>query len=1123
MALTHHERVGKAMELLRQGLGPFVEREVRQKAVKGIVHMHDLRRRHGGPKVVNKPMAEWDAAAQLKVMWEVWNEVFRTVLGPSERSLVSELRGWRNKWAHQERFSSDDAYRAMDSAERLLTAVSASQAAEVGAMKAELLRQTVDQQTRNRERRAAGPLAAKASSSLTPWRQVVKPHDDVSSGRYRHAEFAADLWQVHRGGGSPEYRDPESFFRRTYLTDSLSKLLVGALRRASGAGGDPVVQLQTNFGGGKTHSMLALYHLLSGNAPRELDEVGELLEEAGVAAAPRAKRVVLVGNRMSPGNPVVKSDGTEVRTLWGELAWQLGGRDAFEKVRLDDEKATSPGDRLRALFEEYGPVLVLIDEWVAYARQLHEQSDLPGGSFETQFTFAQALTESAKVVDDCLLVVSLPASASAGTSSGSTQADDAEVGGVRGRDALNRLANVVGRVATAWQPATSEEGFEIVRRRLFEPLDGEALKARDLTARQFGALYRRSKGAFPSECHDPAYGKRIRAAYPIHPEVFDRLYSDWSSLAKFQRTRGVLRLMASVVHSLWESGDGSSLILPSMIPVDDPRVQSELTRYLTDNWTPIIGADVDGPNSSPHKLDAEFSNLGKHSATRRVARTVYMGSAPVTGAANRGIDDRNVNLGCVMPGEPASVFGDALRRLASRATYLYQDRTRYWYGTQPTVAKLAEQRAAELASSEPHRASDELERRLRKEFGGGASKAEHLRVHLLPRSPDDVPDDRDARLVVLPADAAYSREKGNEAIAFAQRLLENRGRGPRVYRNALVFLAADKVRMQDMDQALREYLAWESILEDKETLNLDPHQARQADVRLKSANEGVEARMPEVYKWLLVPEQQDAASPVEWRSTEMRNRENVARRVFKRISDEDYVISRLGATILRSRMDDVPLWRGNHVPLRQLIDDFATYPYLPRLAGPQVVADAVGKGVGVLLWREEGFAYAESWDDDAQRYRGLNVESAKLTADDRVLVVKPDAAQAQVDAERAERPPGSVPPGEGEDPRDDGSSTGSADTEGTTDPVPSPQPRRFHGSVKLDPERVGRDAGRIAEEVVAHLAGLVGSEVTVTLEIDARFGEETPDGTGGVPDHIVRAVTENCRTLGFDDHGFETE
>ncbi len=186
-------------------------------------------------------------------------------------------------------------------------------------------------------------------------------------------------------------------------------------------------------------------------------------------------------------------------------------------------------------------------------------------------------------------------------------------------------------------------------------------------------MYRTQHQEFPPECRDSDYEKRLKAAYPIQPEVFDRLYQDWSSLVKFQRTRGVLRLMASVIHSLWEKGDRSPLIMPSSIPIDDPRVQFELTRYLSDNWVPVIEKDVDGPNSLPLRLDGETPNLGKYSACRRVARTIYLGSAPTAKAATKGIDDRRVKLGCVMPGEASAIFGDALRRLSAAATFLYQD------------------------------------------------------------------------------------------------------------------------------------------------------------------------------------------------------------------------------------------------------------------------------------------------------------------------------------------------------------------------------------------------------------------------------------------------------------------
>jgi predicted AAA+ superfamily ATPase len=161
---------------------------------------------------------------------------------------------------------------------------------------------------------------------------------------------------------------------------------------------------------------------------------------------------------------------------------------------------------------------------------------------------------------------------------------------------------VIGRVESSWRPASAEEGFEIVRRRLFKPIDPSALVYRDATARAFAELYRAQAAEFPAECREAAYERRLRAAYPIHPELFDRLYEDWSTLERFQRTRGVLRLMAQVVGALWRGGDQSPLILPGTIPLDDAPVASELARNLEDSWKPVMDADVDGPASLPAQL-----------------------------------------------------------------------------------------------------------------------------------------------------------------------------------------------------------------------------------------------------------------------------------------------------------------------------------------------------------------------------------------------------------------------------------------------------------------------------------------------------------------------------------------
>ncbi len=1104
MAISNQERVGKAMELLRAGLAPFVEREL-----KGLreAAAADVERRHLGDErgAGRKALAEWDVAALLKLMWEAWNDVFGKTLGRAERSLVQELRDCRNKWAHQEPFSSDDADRALDSMARLLTAVSAQEADEVGRMKMELRRLVFDEQVRGERRKAGGSLIeAAATGSLKPWREVVTPHADVASGRYQQAEFAADLWQVHLGEGSDEYRKPREFFQRTFLTESLKRLLVGGVRRISGQGGDPVVQLQTNFGGGKTHSMLALYHLFSGASVSELAGVDAVLAAAGTKSVPRAKRVVLVGNRISPGNPVTKPDGTVVCTLWGEIAWQLGGKKAFARVKADDEKATSPGDALRELLKEHGPCLVLIDEWVAYARQLHDQSDLPAGSFETQFTFAQALTESAKLAGNCLLVISLPASDTQG--SPHTQADDVEVGGLRGRDALDRLRNVVGRVESSWRPATAEEGFEIVRRRLFEPLAGQgAFKQRDVVARAFADLYRAESAEFPPECRGGDYEKRLQAAYPIHPEIFDRLYADWSTLVKFQRTRGVLRLMAAVIHSLWEKGDRNPLILPSTVPIDDARVQFELTRYLSDNWVPILEKDVDGPSSLPLKIDAEQPNLGKLSATRRVARTIYLGSAPTAAAAHRGLEDRRVKLGCVLPGEAPAVFGDALRRLAAAATYLYQDGPRYWYATQPTVTKLAEDRAEQL-KRDPDKVAQELDERLRADLRKSGTFA---RIHPLPRSGADVPDDLDARLVVLPAEYPYTKEPESAAETAARAILESRGNTPRLYRNTLVFLAADRVRLQDLDEALCRFLAWESIVAEKETLNLDPHQVRQAETQKQAPGDGLTARLPETYQWLLAPEQVTPQAAITWQALRLTGGDALAVRAGKRLEKAELLLTALGPTILRKHLDEVPLWRGEHVAVNQLVEDFARYLYLPRLAGPEVLVQAIRDGVAFLTWQSDAFAYADSFDEGAARYAGLRgAQVVTLAAESAGLLVKPDVARRQMEAER---PPSVAPVGPGPGP--------TPPPPGPTPPPPPPPERklrRFHGTVKLDPARAGRDASRIADEVIAHLVGQVGADVRVTLEIDASL----PDGA---TEQIVRTVTENSRTLKFTSHGFESE
>ena len=446
--------------------------------------------------------------------------------------------------------------------------------------------------------------------------------------------------------------------------------------------------------------MLALYHLFSGASPGEMPGVEAVMKSTGVASIPKARRAVLVGQELNPAKPHRKADGVSTHTLWGEMTWQLLKKEGYALVAEADRKGVSPGsEALRDLFKRAAPCIVLIDEWVAYVRQLYGLSEaLPAGSFDANMTFAQSLTEAAKGTQGALVVASIPAS-------------DAEVGGEGGRAALDRIRNVFARVEEPWTPATTEEGFEIVRRRLFEPIVAkEHFAFRDAVAKKFSEYYRANAKEFPANTREADYERRIISAYPIHPELFDRLFDDWSTLEKFQRTRGVLRLMAAVIHTLWQRNDANLLIMPASVTIDEPAVQFELMRYLDDPWRAVIESDVDGPHSVALRMDGDNPTLGRYSAARRVARSVFIGSAPKAEAANRGVEDIHIKLGCAQPGETAATFGDPLRKLTDQTTYLYQDGRRYWYSIQPNVTRLARDRAEQQAEDT---IVGEIHRRLR--------------------------------------------------------------------------------------------------------------------------------------------------------------------------------------------------------------------------------------------------------------------------------------------------------------------------------------------------------------------------------------------------------------------------
>ncbi len=1084
MAKSARQIVFDGMEVLPEALTPFVEKRL-ESALVGHWQVQVAEESRLRPDASGN--IAWDQSGLLHAMNRHWGDAFGAVLGRAERAIVNELLDVRNRLSHNKTFNYDDAERALDSMRRLTEAIGASDAAgRLGKMRETILRTKFAELRRNEERRGTKghQISVEAAGGLLPWREVVEPHEDVATGEFQQAEFAADLGKVHAGSAPSEYLNPQEFFSRTYLTDGLSALLVSAAKRLSGAGGDPVMELQTNFGGGKTHSMLALYHMAGGTSTQDLPGLDQLLSGHSMSLPTGINRAVMVGTSRGPQDTLSCEGGREIRTTWGEMAWQLGGPAAFDAIAENDAKGIAPGSHLlEAIFRDCAPCLILIDEWVAYLRQIYRTDGLPAGSFDANLSFVQSLTEAVKASPGTVLVAALPAS-------------QIEVGGEGGAEALTRLKQTFSRVESSWRPASQEESYEIVRRRLFKEIPGDRYHHRDNTLKQYAKLYRDNANEFPRGSADEDYRRKMEKAYPIHPELFDQLYTSWGSLERFQRTRGVLRLMAQAIHELWMTNDPSVMIMPGSIAVGSDRVEPELLHYLDLSWQSIIAGDVDGGGSIPYRIDQSAPNLNRYSATRRVARAIFMGTAPVHNQENKGFDDKQINLGVVQPGERPAIFGDALRRLGNQARFLHGDLGRYWYSMSASLNRLAADRAEQI---EEALVAVEIDKALTAYINGLGDRGHFDAVQVAPGSSGDVPDEAGGvRAVVLGVAHPHNGREKSEALEAAKDILLNRGPTPRVYRNMLVFLAAEARQIDILKDGMRRALAWEGIFRDTERLNLTQSDSALAKAKLAEAKETLRARLQETWCYLLYPAQDSAKAEVSWISGKVPVQDGILRRASKRLVDEEALLTDLGPVRLDRELRRY-IWNGkDHLPLKDLWEYVNRYTYLPRLKDRSVLVRSVASAIGGML--PGPFAYAESGDESAGTYRGLAIDNAagvQVVIDSESLIVAPEVAEAN-------RP---QPPEPSKDLQEKTVPDEKSDEPDPPEPIEE-KPTRFIGTVMISAERPARDIHQIIEAVVEQLTTLPGSEVSLKLEIDA----EVPSG---LDRGKVRTLVENANTLGF--------
>ena len=928
---------------------------------------------------------------------------------------------------------------------------------------------------------------------MKPWREVAKPHPDVLAGTFLQSDFAADISRVVNGTATDEYRNPEAFYARTYVTEGMKQLLVTVAQRLNGRGGDPVIELKTNFGGGKTHTLLAVYHLANyeGGAAN-LPGMSEMLKAAQVEDVPRAKVAVIDGNALAPNQPM-KQGALSLRTLWGNLAYQLLGPQGYAMVAESDAAGTSPGKTiLEAILKEAGPCVILMDELVAYYRQFGAEGALTGGTYESNISFAQALTEAVKGAPNAILLVSLPSS-------------DTEVAGSLGRQALDTLEKTFGRVNAIWRPVSAEEGFEIVKRRLFEKIEDTA--AVDETCKAFADYYHEKKDSLPALVQEGTWSERMRQCYPIHPEVFIRLYEDWSTLPNFQKTRGVLQYMAIVINSLWTQGTDEPLIMPASIPLCDTAVANKSTQFLPNGWGTIIDREIDGEQSQPVRIDGGDPQLGAIHAAVRAARTIFLGSAASTGAqAVRGIDRKQVFLGCAVPGQEPSFYEDALHKMRERLQYMFCNDDRYWYDTRPNLSRTMNEYKERVKTAA---ARDCLETAIKGKWGAPGGIAD---VHVFDDH-GDVPDDitDGIRVVVLPLESAYLKATERHTFEAARKYVEKCGTSARLRKNRLVFLAADLNKTRLVDDYCKTLLAWRAVRDGivATSFNVTKQEESQVQASIVQSESMLKSMIGECFKYLLVPEQVGNEVGFIVRKMIVPSAVLLGDVVRQTLENNDDIVRSWAPKFMRDNLAQYYFKDGvTDVSTRKVWHDMGSYLYFPRLVSASVFCETVRQGVASGL-----FGYARGKSDDGKYVGFAFGENPGLPGiSDSEKIIQDTASEEYKAAltgcnENQGTGTGGIGVASGTGGTGGNSGGTGNQTGATTVPPLTAAKRKFVGEVRIDASKGTSKITEVVDEVISHLSG-AGVNVKVTLSIEAA-------SVNPLMPNLIRTVGENARNLNF--------
>lgn len=758
-----------------------------------------------------------------------------------------------------------------------------------------------------------------SSYGLVPWFKNVTPHLDIRQGNLDESVFAANLAEVALGHGREVYQNPSVFFSKTYFTDGLKNLAKRVIKGLNGKedAENRVISLQTGFGGGKTHALISLYHIAkSGKNLGNLLYTENLLDYIGRPDFEHASVAVFTNRTNDPTQGRKTTDGLTIRTLWGELAYQLAGEAGYEVIRPNDENRTAPKGIFKDVLKKTTNSLILIDELADYCVAA-AGIQVGGTSLSDQtISFIQELSETVASMNNCVVVATLPASVEEVANS------------EQAARILNSLSSRLGRVGADTKPVADEEIFEVIRYRLFENIGSSDVINKVVS--KYSELYTELKSEVPEYAPRSEYKKRIKKSYPFHPELIDVFHIKWASNHNFQRTRGVLRLLASIVTDLWrrqESLTGTNaLIHTSDVNFANlDALSGQLKKLYGNGYDAVITADVSGSSSNAFRIDKSKKELGDYNLTEGLAATILLGSFGSTGS-NKGTSVQELKLASIKPYSfNHNNIHTALDSLEENAHYLYYTTTgqkRYWFHTKPNVNILINQAKGDVLKPD---IETDIVRRLNERARG----IQLFNVIVNPS--EDIPEQTKPTLVILhPQYLANPDQLNGNTKPVIEKIATKKGNSERIYRNTMLFLVCSEVTYGKLQSNVHEYLACSKIRSDYAS-QLEKDQKEDIDRRIKESSNESNKSLVAAFSIIVKYSVKNGFEKLLLRQFKDSLDSQVNNNVISLLKEEEWLLDSVGLNILRT--NNLLPTVENPIKTKDVYEAFIRFDDKPMITG----------------------------------------------------------------------------------------------------------------------------------------------------------------------------------------------